>query len=241
MNKINSILKGSVIALCVVGTMLLLKAVFNGAEFGSVSDWVSSISTFGTLTIAIAAYRKAPDWINQKKHEDGYELAKKLIVYEYPEIMTTISKYYNHLHLIKRKSEGDEVIISLLKGHITVDDCDFLLDCFKNEKITPLTIQATIKQLSRFNWFLKKDLITSAQNIRSDYESIQIRSYVLWSAIKLPLQNSSGYIIDDNLKKAVDNIRNDVEELQKTLKKFEEFDVDFEMYFDKTSAKNKGA
>lgn len=48
-------------------------------EIGSISDWVSSLSTFGTLVIAGMAYRKAPDWFESKRNETSYEHAIKII------------------------------------------------------------------------------------------------------------------------------------------------------------------
>ncbi|MBJ8975303.1 hypothetical protein I5438_01720 [Citrobacter freundii] len=237
MVKNNKILIGSVSALCIAGTLTLLKAVFTGAEFGSVSDWVSSISTFGTLIVALIALMKAPDWINQKKHEDGYELAKKLIVYEYPKIIGTVSSYRSHLQLIKRKDEQDKFVITLLKEHITISDCDLLLNLFNDAKTTPLTIETTIKQLSRFNWLLKDDLADLSKSIRSEYESLQILSHVLWNTIKSSLQDDNNYIINDDIRKTVDYVRLQIENLYKSLKRFEDYDIDFEKYFDKPITK----
>ncbi|WP_205949830.1 hypothetical protein [Pantoea stewartii] len=48
-------------------------------EYGSVSDWVSSLSTALTLLVAWKAYKAAPDWLKQKHDEQALELAAKLI------------------------------------------------------------------------------------------------------------------------------------------------------------------
>jgi len=48
-------------------------------EYGSVSDWVSSLSTALTLLVAWQAYKAAPDWLKQKHDEQALELAAKLI------------------------------------------------------------------------------------------------------------------------------------------------------------------
>jgi len=233
-NKTNKILILSVSALCIIGTLTLLKAVFTGAEFGSVSDWVSSISTFGTLIVALIALKKAPDWINQKKHEDGYELAKKLIVYEYPELTSIISKYQNHLQIIKQKSEGDDIIIALLNADITIEDCDYMLALFNNAEVTPLNIRKSIKQLSRFNWFLKKDVNDLVNIIHSQYDSLHLQNYAICNAIKISLNSNKN--INNSITTVLNSIRNNVDKIQVTIKKFEEFDVDFENYFDKSNA-----
>ena len=234
MVKNDKILIGSVSALCIAGTLTLLKAVFTGAEFGSISDWVSSISTFGTLIVAFIALKKAPDWINQKKHEDGYELAKKLIVYEFPELISIISKYQNHLQIIKQKNEGDDIIIALLNADITIEDCDYMLGLFNNAEVTPLNIRKSIKQLSRFNWFLKKDVNDLVNIIHSQYDSLHLQNYAICNAIKTYLNNNKN--INNNITTVLNTIRNNVDKTQVTIKKFEEFDVDFENYFEKSNA-----
>lgn len=40
----------------------------------SIADWVSATSTFGTLAIAYAAYRKAPEWLEKKLDEESISL-----------------------------------------------------------------------------------------------------------------------------------------------------------------------
>lgn len=57
-------------------------------EIGSISDWVSSLSTFGTLVIAGMAYRKAPDWFSQRSHTKGFDKAEN--------ILSTIDSFYRH-------------------------------------------------------------------------------------------------------------------------------------------------
>ncbi|MDS0826516.1 hypothetical protein [Serratia marcescens] len=42
-------------------------------ELGSLTDWISSLSTAGTLLVAYMAYKKAPDWISTKRNESGFE------------------------------------------------------------------------------------------------------------------------------------------------------------------------
>lgn len=53
--------------------------IYPTLEYGSVSDWVSSLSTALTLLVAWKAYKAAPDWLKQKHVEQALELASKLI------------------------------------------------------------------------------------------------------------------------------------------------------------------
>ncbi|MGS1414164.1 hypothetical protein [Serratia marcescens] len=64
-------------------------------EIGSISDWVSSLSTFGTLVIAGMAYRKAPEWMAQKH----YDVVSKVIeeaVYEDLRKLSSLSYQYKN-------------------------------------------------------------------------------------------------------------------------------------------------
>lgn len=75
MNKINSILKGSVIALCIVGTIVLLKALFSGAEFGSVSDWVNSVCNVAIASAAVYAAMQAKRWFDNLSYTAAFNKA----------------------------------------------------------------------------------------------------------------------------------------------------------------------
>ncbi|MDR1843899.1 MAG: hypothetical protein LBR63_09005, partial [Citrobacter amalonaticus] len=51
---------------------IILKAIFFGSanfQWGSFTDWISSLSTLGTFTVAYAAYKKAPEWMTQKHYD----------------------------------------------------------------------------------------------------------------------------------------------------------------------------
>lgn len=57
---------------------------------GNIADWFNTAGTLGTFAIAAVAYRKAPDWIKQRKHEDAFSIAKELIFDTLPAINTKI-------------------------------------------------------------------------------------------------------------------------------------------------------
>lgn len=78
----NKLLVATVIVLLWVATLALIKVLFsgsNGFEWGSVSDWLSSLATIGTLGIAIAAYKKAPEWLAQKQYDIAHQLIEDAI------------------------------------------------------------------------------------------------------------------------------------------------------------------
>ncbi|HFF8455283.1 hypothetical protein [Serratia marcescens] len=81
----NRIITGVVIALLILVVLLLFSTLYYNSdtgkqmELGSLTDWISSLSTVGTLYITYMAYKKAPDWISTKRNESGFEHAMKII------------------------------------------------------------------------------------------------------------------------------------------------------------------
>lgn len=75
-------------------------------EYGNLSDWVSSLSTFGTFVIAAMAYKAAPDWISKKEHDLIFEIATEKI----PEIKKNIEELNDKLSFFSLDSSRyDEV------------------------------------------------------------------------------------------------------------------------------------
>lgn len=78
MNKTNKILIGSVSALCIVGTLTLLKALFNdGGKM--LTDWISAFSNALMAGAAVYAASKAKDWLSPKLNERKFKFADELI------------------------------------------------------------------------------------------------------------------------------------------------------------------
>ncbi|NIG74211.1 hypothetical protein F3J34_11445 [Klebsiella sp. Ap-873] len=63
-------------------------------EWGSVSDWVSSLSTLGTLGVAFAAFKKAPEWMAQKQYDSAHKIIDDAIYRDIPKVGHCIFQYY---------------------------------------------------------------------------------------------------------------------------------------------------
>lgn len=62
----NRIISGLVISL-LLAVLILLITILCGFDTKMITDWISSLSTAGTLLVAYMAYKKAPDWISTKE------------------------------------------------------------------------------------------------------------------------------------------------------------------------------
>ncbi|MCC4104695.1 hypothetical protein [Serratia ureilytica] len=91
MKLTNRIIIGLVISL-LLAVLILLLIILCGSDTKMITDWISSLSTAGTLLVAYMAYRKAPEWFESKHNEARYEYIR--------EIINMIDKYTNKLESI---------------------------------------------------------------------------------------------------------------------------------------------
>lgn len=119
MNIISSrILLTLVGLLLILSILVLIYALFYGLgkmETGSISDWFSAIGTLGTLAVAVAAFRKAPDWMAQKHYDIVYGLIEKAVYKDLSQVkssniilrtlLITLCRNLNRL-LVERKEES---------------------------------------------------------------------------------------------------------------------------------------
>lgn len=81
-------------------------------EWGNVSDWLSSLSTFGTLLVAYGAFIKAPDWLLQKRYEVSSHIINETIFNDLPKL-SKLCVQYKIRHFIICKQ-----LISSLNGKL---------------------------------------------------------------------------------------------------------------------------
>lgn len=75
--------------LSLVSIFVLIYALLHGIgkmEIGSISDWISSLSTLGTLCVAVLAYRQAPLWIAQKDYDIAHRIVEEAIYSDLPKL-----------------------------------------------------------------------------------------------------------------------------------------------------------
>ncbi|EMM6151762.1 MULTISPECIES: hypothetical protein [Enterobacter cloacae complex] len=81
-------------------------------EWGNVSDWLSSLSTFGTLLVAYGAFIKAPDWLLQKRYEVSSHIINETVFTNLPKL-SKLCVQYKIRHFIICKQ-----LISCLNGKL---------------------------------------------------------------------------------------------------------------------------
>lgn len=229
-NKINLILKISLSALCIVGTLTLLKAVFTGAEYGSVSDWVSSTSTFGTLIVALIALKKAPDWLGQKKHEDAYSLSKTLFLEQIPALSTAISNIdksvrsfqvhidysFGDIDLIVNKQEYNKNTNLIINGQNIINDINF-----------------KINQLEMLGWFLKDDSKELIKQLNYCFNNIDSSWSFTWFCIDNNLLSTDLTSRKNDWIKSIEQVAESVHKFYYSFSILKKLQSSFDEHFNK--------
>lgn len=118
-------------------------------EWGSVSDWLSSISTFGTLLVAYGAFIKAPDWLLQKRYEVVSHIINETIFKNLPKLCKLCAQYKTRYFLINRQ------LVDCLNGKVMNDQM------FKENR---LKLDNTFKELFTLATSMKDELRTIKRN-----------------------------------------------------------------------------
>ncbi|CAI0858395.1 Uncharacterised protein [Serratia quinivorans] len=144
-------------------------------EIGSLTDWVSSLSTFGTLIVACMAYRKAPEWMAQKHYdvvskvieEAVYEDLRKLssLSFQYKsQIMNTSRILINAIKLKTGSPPNSKEDLRKLEN--------VLMDFFN----LSYSIQNRLKAIPRYNYIITpyaSNLIDEIKTAADYYNNLQ--------------------------------------------------------------------
>ncbi|MGF5308487.1 hypothetical protein ACQE6L_27820, partial [Klebsiella pneumoniae] len=147
------------------------------------------LSTFGTLVVAYSAYKKAPEWLNQRMHEDAFFLAKKLMLDDYPLLKRKVDKAgalvsYNDAQL---DMIGDD-----FKLFMSVDDCDKALSVFHDLQYTPSQIKINLESLSKLGWSIRSEILIINEKMDAHYKAMNKAYVMAYTAIRTIVANPEG-------------------------------------------------
>ncbi|CZW16945.1 hypothetical protein ABK836_16385 [Enterobacter hormaechei] len=221
--KLNQTILAFVLILSLLLICVILKALFfgnNNFEWGSFTDWISSLSTLGTLGVAYAAYRKAPEWMYQKH----YDMVSKVIeeaIYEDLRKLSSLSNQYKSLIVhtcmtLKTCLNKHEE----LPHHMTdtLDKVENLLIEFFN---LSYSIQNRLKAIPRYSYIITpyaKNIIDNIKHTADSYNYLQIQFEQASSEVPMHM-----YADEEALRittKEISDIQLEAIELNNSLKDF---------------------
>lgn len=206
--KWNIYLALTVLMLLIVAVLILIKILSSnvkGFEWESIADWISALSAAGTLGVAYAAYRKAPEWMAQKHYDIAHRIIEDSIYNDLSKVRISC------LHLKFKIVKLCKSLNSALKNRLgepqslseSINDIEKDLD----ELFTlSYSIVNRLNSVSRYNYTLTeyaKNITSQLQIILNEFNEIHEEILVFSSDIGM-LYIADGTVIEDTMNEGRD-------------------------------------
>ena len=223
LKKINRTILAFVLILSLLLICVILKALFFGSgdfEWGSFTDWVSSLSTFGTLGVACAAYRKAPEWMSQQH----YNIVSKVIeeaIYEDLRKLSSLSiqykSYFVHTSKTLKNCLNDKEELPKGIGE-TFDKVENLLVELFN---LSYSIQNRLKAIQRYNYKITPYTVNIMNNIKHFADSYnRLHTQFELAASDVPMHKNTDEEAITLIARKINDIQLEAIELNHSLQDF---------------------
>ncbi|POE40255.1 hypothetical protein [Pectobacterium odoriferum] len=193
----------------------------------NITDLISSLSTFGTLCVAYAAYRKAPDWIQQRKNESAYNIAFKLIDNEIPRLSHSIKTYS---HSLKRLRTVLNRVNDDIHDKLAIKTTHDLINLTQSNQKLLLTlsfdIKDSIEKLKRLGCKIKNKNI---ENLRHWCFELDKKTEVINEGLDFDLQlifSENPSIKDNCIFEIIENIEKNIRFFNHALSNLEQANSD---------------
>lgn len=199
--------------------------------FGSWSDWFNTAGTLGTFAIAAMAYRKAPDWIKQRKHENALDMAQKFMVDDVSEIIRLMNMALFKVSDLEWKFD---ILSTDAKDFVTITECEENFNLFKNPLVTPITIDIDLSKLRKLGWHIDENAKFDLDTMSQKYYRTQRHYCALWSDLQKYVKLETNYTsqeIQDVCNKRIDIIKKMNKSFNIRKESFENKYDTFDMYF----------
>lgn len=163
LKKINTILLFIVGLLLIIAILTLLRCFFFDAkntEWGSISDWLSSLSSLFTCIIAGLAYNSASKWFRQKKNDEGFSHVSGLLK-DYDLIILNLRDIYFKVFTVTGSEESINELNLEFDEHVS----HFFV------------LENKIKACTRWKIIVPNEALENIRNIKEFYSTA--RKFVL--------------------------------------------------------------
>ncbi|EPR1414792.1 hypothetical protein ACU0OL_002211 [Citrobacter koseri] len=209
--KWNTYLVSTVLILLIVAVLILIKILFSnvkGFEWGSVSDWLSAISSIITLLFAFFVYSR---WYKERYRDDAYQIQKQIITSQYLNLFNTIDELDFKLINYSFRVNGHT---HCLKDSAIEGFQEYLINTITELQITSQQITNNIQVMKLFNYKPSDDFhIVNTCIIKNVDHIIQQTK-----TIELNLSALKSDTIEIMRKKAYDNFQINISNSKKYVK-----------------------
>ncbi|MHA1025506.1 hypothetical protein [Enterobacter ludwigii] len=226
----------NILLLCIVGMLLLIGVMVlvqgSKVDLGKIADWAAVLSasaTAGTFGVAFAAYKKAPDWLGQKKHEDAYIIAKNLFINDFFELKRTVIQ---SITVAETLSTDMDIISDDIDDVLTMENCNSNLNIFQNAGVTPASMLTNLEKLKILGWEFTIESDTKFASLNSSFSELRKKHSLLWVSLKLMIgkeRRKTDEEIQEFITKNFEQLKIAKAEFEEDYNEF--FKHDFENYF----------
>lgn len=208
--KYNLILINTVLLLFLVGLLVGLKILFTGNNIfgGSITDWISALSTAGTLGVAYAAYRKAPEWMAQKHYDIAFSIIENAVFKDLAKVRSSSLHLKSKIlrlakitsEAVKSDKETPQLIIDEMVGSIETNLEEFHQSSY--------LIINQLKSLTRTNY----DVTEYTQNIIRTLQQTAEEYNIIYNQLYMAVGEADALYCADNI--VIDTFKKDLHDLQ---------------------------
>lgn len=205
-------------AVCALLLWRLITSVWDANSIGTLSDWISSISTFLTLVVAYLAYKAAPQWIEKKKREDAYDLAREVILDDYHDI-------YISCRNIRAKISGLQYQVTVMNQHVllatTLQDCDAALASIEETRVQYIQLNHKLNKLRKLSIILDSRVLEALEAMIAHTEMLTRVSFVCWKNARRQFRPNKSPVTNEQATQRIVNMAD------LTRKHFDELEIQY--------------
>lgn len=175
------------VVLSFVATLVLIKALFDGFEWGSVTDTLSAvgslvgaIGTVATFWIAFKAFEKVPDWMAQKHYDVAYTIIENAVFKDLSNVRSLSFQIKTKISSLAKKSR--EHVIHNKEKSLRVDE---MLDAIESNidefHRAAYAIINQIKSIERTDYDITsytENIITKLKDSAEQYNGLYFRIFI---------------------------------------------------------------
>jgi len=213
----------------IIAFLIAIYFSFNKYNFDYTSiklfEWISSLSSFGTLVVAYLAFKKAPEWINRKMHDDAFVIAKKLMLYDYAALKQKIDDAGS---IVDYQIVQYELVSDDFSQFISIRECSEAISIIHELNRALMKIRSSLESLSMLGWDVKDD-ISELNYILEKHCAMMSKNYIsAFALIKRILIDKNTKIKDEYIRRSIINFR-----------KFQENEKEFDVLYNVLRKKYK--
>lgn len=183
----------------VITLVYILYSKGKNIDYGSVSDWINSIGTLGTLWVAYTALQRAPDWLSQKHYDIAYNIIENAVFKDLNKLRSSSLHLKTKMVTLHRKL--NQIVLMDMKTTVLIND---MLEAVQHDlddyHRTSYDIINQLKSISRTDYELtdySNDLITTIKKTSNDYNELYNYLYLFtndFESLFIRMNNKNRFI-----------------------------------------------